>query len=125
MADLDIPGLGHARQALTALAKKPKASKGLNVLKKQIILELYPEIRNARLAGHTWADIQKAIRESGIKPRFSQKSVRLFFQEIDRKFENETGVKALPIEPHYGGPKPKKKKSPGVSGARDPERIAS
>lgn len=98
MAEFDLPGINFARQALTALAKKPRSSKGMSVIKANMIKALYPEIRQARLAGYSWDSITKAIFESGLKPQISQKFLQRIFREVDLEYEKETGVKALPIE---------------------------
>lgn len=107
MADFDIPGINFARQALTTLAKNPRSNKGMTVIKTKMIKALYPEIRQARLAGYSWDSISKTIFESGLKPRISPKFLQRIFREVDLEYEKETGVKALPIEPHFGGRKRK------------------
>lgn len=119
MADLDIPGLGHARMALTALAKKPKQTSGMKALKMAIIRELYPEIRAARLAGHSWMSINNALKGSGMEPKVSTHYIGKAFRRIDKEQEKLTGVKALPVDAQHGGKK--KKKSPGDCGAPDPK----
>ncbi len=95
MPDFDIPGLGRARQALTALAKSPRSTHGLTAIKKSITKALYTEIRAARLAGYSWASINKAICDSGLQPRLSEKLLAELFREVDKEYERETGVKAL------------------------------
>lgn len=108
MPDFDIPGLGYARQALVALAKSPRSMHWMTEIKKNIIKELYTEIRAARLAGYSWASINKAIRDSGLKPQISEKFFMACFREIDKEYERETDVKALPRDTQRGGRRKKK-----------------
>lgn len=115
MAEFDVPGLSKARMALTAMAKQPKLSRA-----GQLIRALYTEIRAARLAGYSWKSINTALRDAGVKPYLHNNTISSLFHAIDEQCEKETGVKALPAEVTNNK---RKKKSPGVSGARDPERI--
>ncbi len=108
MADFDIPGLGYARQALVALAKTPRSTHGMTAIKKNITKEPYTEIRAARLAGYSWVSINKAIRDSGLQPQFSEKLLAEFFREVDKEYERETDVKALPRDTQRGGRRKKK-----------------
>lgn len=103
MPDFDIPGLGRARQALTALAKTPRQTSGMNTIKKMIVKELYTEIRAARLAGYSWVKIKKTMSEAGLQPHLSEKLIAKFFVDIDKQYERETSVKALPVDPPRGG----------------------
>lgn len=102
MPDFDVPNIGKARAALTALAKEERTSKGMAWAKTQLIRTLYTEIRQARLAGHSWRGIHLAIRSSNVTPKMSLNFMRNTFRQIDKQFEKETGVKALPPEPRYG-----------------------
>lgn len=114
MPEFDVPGLGKARMNLTALARNPRASLGASLIKEQLVESLYAEIRAARLAGYSWKRIRAAVLESGVSVRFSAGFLRKSFSEIDKRYEKETGVKALPAETRG-----RKKKSPGAGGARD------
>ena len=98
MAEFDVPNIGFARQALKKLADNPSVLHGMGEYKKKIIRELYPEIREARLAGHSWQKIAAAIKDSGVRPTISQNFIAVVFREIDNWYEKETGVKALPKE---------------------------
>lgn len=113
MPEFDVTGLGRARMALTELARNPRASRGQEQLKTQLIESLYTEIRAARMAGHSWEKIMESIRKSGVAVRFSLLFLRKSFAEIDKRYEKETGVKALPAETRG-----RKKKSPCAGGAR-------
>lgn len=105
--EFDIEGLGFARMALTELAKNPKKSAGKDIsIQRGIVESLYTEIRAARLAGHTWREIHAAVREN-VKVAISCSLLTRLFGELDKKYEDETGVKALPRE------KPGRKKNKG------------
>ena len=114
MPEFDVPGLGRARMALTELARNPRASYGQKQLKTQLIESLYTEIRAARMAGHSWKRIRAAVSESGVVVRFPVGFLQKSFAEIDKRYEKETGVKALPPATRR-----REKKSPGAGGARD------
>jgi len=116
MPEFDIPGLGKARMALTELARNPHASRGQEQMKTQFIESLYTEIRAARMAGHSWKKIMESIWKSGVSVRFSASFFRKSFAEIDKRYEKETGVKALPAETRG-----RKKRAPSDSGARGSE----
>ena len=95
MADFDMPGIGRARMGLTELARSPARRGGCAKVKYELVRELYTEIRAARLAGHSWEVIKNSIRGS-VDVRISVKALAAFFAEIDKRYEAETGVKALP-----------------------------
>ncbi|WP_281679795.1 hypothetical protein [Synergistes jonesii] len=113
MPEFDVPGLGKARMALTELARSPRASRGQEQMKTQLVESLYTEIRAARMAGHSWKKNMESIRKGGVAVRFSPIFLRKSFAEIDKRYEKETGVKALPAETRS-----RKKKAPS-DGARD------
>jgi|GEM_PF-4827377 len=52
--------------------------------------------------------IMESIQKSGVAVRFSPIFLQKSFAEIDKRYEKETGVKALPAETRG-----RKKKSPG------------
>lgn len=104
MADLDIPGLGRARMALTELSQKPNTKGGASGVKQAIIKELYTEIRAARIAGYSWKKITERINQN-VQISVTPSVVRTVFCSLDKKLEVETGVKALPER------KPKGKKN--------------
>ena len=108
MPDFDVPNIGKARAALTALAKEPRPSRSMSIAKTQLVRALYTEIRQARLAGHTWREIYIAVRDSNVSPRMSVGFLTQKFHEIDKQFERETGVKALPTDPGRGKASSKK-----------------
>ena len=95
MADFDMPGIGRARMGLTELARSPARRGGCSAVKRALVQELYTEIRAARLAGHPWKTIQKAVVKE-IRVSISAPTLPKFFHEIDKHYEAETGVKALP-----------------------------
>lgn len=95
MPDFDMPGIGKARMGLTELARSPARRGGCAAVKYELVKNLYTEIRAARLAGHSWEVIKNSIRGS-VDVRISVKALAAFFAEIDKRYEAETGVKALP-----------------------------
>lgn len=98
MSDFDMPGIGKARMGLTELARSPSSrSHGESVqrVKRELVKELYTEIRAARMTGHSWESIRKVIM-SNVSVRISVDCLSSFFAEIDKRYEAETGVKALP-----------------------------
>ena len=103
MAEFDVPGLGRARMALTEMAKKPQTSRRDSRIKIMLVRSLYTEIRAARLAGHSWREINESIRSTGIKPLISNQFLSEKFHQIDKEYENNTGVKALPVDPAPSG----------------------
>ena len=113
--EFDVPGLSRARMALTALAKTPKASHACNVMKKQLVKTLYAEIRAARIAGYPWKRIHEAIRESRVEPRMSVTYMVKCFCIVDKEYERETGVKALPQEPSQNHIKKRKSREDAIS----------
>lgn len=108
--EFDAPGLNQARRLLTSLAKAPKASYAGQNIKLALIKALYPEIRAARLAGYSWRSIHKTLREANAQPHMSLNLMCDYFCAIDKQYEKETGVKALPREGYnYRGARKKKK----------------
>ena len=100
MPDFDMPGMGRARMGLTELARSPSSrSHGESVqrVKRELVKELYTEIRAARMTGHSWESIRKVIM-SNVSVRISVDCLSSFFAEIDKRYEAETGVKALPVK---------------------------
>lgn len=95
MPDFDMPGIGKARMGLTELARSPARRGGCSKVKYELVKGLYTEIRAARIAGHSWEVIKNSIRGS-VDVRISVKALAAFFAEIDKRYEAETGVKALP-----------------------------
>lgn len=106
MPDLDIPGLSSARAALTKLSKTrgEMLGWGRSEIRMGIVRELYTEIRAARIAGHSWMKIAE-IFDSTLMTPISYNTLRRYFTELDREYERETGVAALPVRE---GPRKKK-----------------
>ena len=99
MADLDIPGLSSARAALTKLGKTRGNMQGWgrSEMIKGIVQELYPEIRSARIAGHSWKKISEALDSTILMP-MSDYALRKYFAIMDLEYEKETGIAALPVK---------------------------
>lgn len=102
MPDFDIPGIGKARMKLTEMSRNPTGkSRVADDIKKRLIKELYVEIRAARMAGHTWRSIRAAI-VSDINLKISEVCVNRMFTRLDKEYEAETGVAALPNQSRGG-----------------------
>lgn len=101
MADFDIPGIGQARMNLALLADTPVV--GQSEIKRELINELYVEIRAARIAGHSWRAVAEAIN-SAVKMKISKEMIVSYFRELDKKYEEETGVRALPEQMKHKQP---------------------
>lgn len=99
MADLDIPGLNSARALLTKMGKTRGNMQGWgrSEMIKGIVQELYPEIRAARIAGHSWKKISEALDSTILMP-MSDYALRKYFAIVDREYEKETGIAALPVK---------------------------
>ncbi len=93
MADFDIPGLPDLKMELTRMSSSPKKNQRSPILR-DLIRELYTEIRMVRIQGHGWATVAEIIRKKTKIP-CSAPSVKKFFEEIDLEWEKETGVAAL------------------------------
>lgn len=105
MPDFDLPGLGKARMKLTEMSRNPtNSSVASDMLKENLIKELYTEIRAARIAGHSWASIRMAIL-SDVNMRISRDCISETFAKLDKTYEEETGVKALPRNRNGGSKK--------------------
>ncbi len=98
MADLDIPGLSSARAALTKLGKTRgnMLGWGRTEIRKEIVRELYTEIRAARITGHSWKKITESL-DSTLSTPMSNFALRKYFTLVDREYEKETGIAALPV----------------------------
>lgn len=110
MADLDLPELSNVRAALTKMGKTRGNMQGpaASGLRMYIIRELYTEIRSARIAGHSWENIQVLFAETFSVP-MSKHCLRNYFRKVDLEYEAETGIAALPVK--IWGPKKKKGKA--------------
>ena len=91
----DIEGIGKARMALTKLAEMP-GKRGNGSINRNLISELYTEIRASRIAGHSWAKIAKCISDGIPSIKVSDTFLKNTFMQIDKEWEEKTGVKALP-----------------------------
>jgi hypothetical protein len=91
-----LPGLLKIRRALATLAANPGSS--ANSGKRAYVEKLYAEIRAARVAGHSFPDIARAIGSADPEaPKISWNYLASLFREVDLEWERETGVPALPI----------------------------
>lgn len=102
--DDDLPGLLKIKQSLTKLAATDGSSANNGKLK--YVEKLYAEIRAARIAGHSFPNIAKAIAAADPEaPKISGSYLSALFRKFDLEWERETGVPALPI----GAPRGKRK----------------
>lgn len=91
-----LPGLLKIKQALTTLAAKDGT--GASNGKRVYVENLYAEIRAARVAGHSFPEIAKAVAAADPEaPRISATYMAALFREFDLEWERKTGVPALPI----------------------------
>ena len=93
-----LPGLLKARGALSSLASKNGTYARLGAHK--YIRALYPEIRAARLAGHSYREIAKKLAEIPEIPKFTASHLATVFKEVDAEWARETGEPAIPVETH-------------------------
>ena len=94
--DDKLPGLLKIKSALATLAANPGNS--ANSGKRAYVEKLYAEIRAARVAGHSFPDIARAIGSADPEaPKISWNYLATLFREIDLEWQRETGVPALPI----------------------------
>jgi hypothetical protein len=104
MAEFDIPGLPLLRQELAQMAVTPgHRSSTLG----RLIRELYDDIRQARITGHSWREISETITAT-TKVRCSQYALATNFRRIDSEWEKKTGVAALEPTPAKKRGRPRK-----------------
>ena len=95
------PGILKARSVLASLSTKPsKSSRYARTGSHKYIRELYPEIRAARLAGHSYKEIVKRLWEIPEIPKFTASHLATVFKEVDAEWARETGEPAIPVERH-------------------------
>ena len=95
MDNFDTPGLNQLRSEIKIAASKPskKGRAGKHLLR-AAIESLYAEIRDYRIAGHGWLRLSEMIRKR-IDIPCSAISIEKLFNEIDERWERETGVPSL------------------------------
>ena len=95
------PGILKARSALANMSMRPsKSSRYARTGSHKYIRELYPEIRAARLAGHSYKEIVKRLWEIPEIPKFTASHLATVFKEVDAEWSRETGEPAIPVETH-------------------------
>ena len=120
MSDFEINGLNLLKQALTQMSRSPKTISRRDPIILKLMEEIYVEVRQARISGYSWKDLKSVINEK-CKIKLHENTVASVFQELDLKYEKESGVQALPVAKRRGGRK--KLKQETEEGA--PEEIGA
>ena len=120
MSDFEINGLNLLKQALTQMGRSPKTISRRDPMVLKLMEEIYVEVRQARISGYSWKDLKTVINEK-CKIKLHENTVASVFQELDMKYEKETGIQALPVAKRRGGRK--KLKQETEEGA--PEEIGA
>ena len=120
MSDFEINGLNLLKQALTQMGRSPKTISRRDPMVLKLMEEIYVEVRHARISGYSWKDLKTVINEK-CKIKLHENTVASVFQELDMKYEKETGIQALPVAKRRGGRK--KLKQETEEGA--PEEIGA
>lgn len=120
MSDFEINGLNLLKQALTQMSRSPKTISRRDPIILKLMEEIYVEVRQARISGYSWKDLKSVINEK-CKIKLHENTVASVFQELDMKYERETGIQALPVAKRRGGRK--KLKQETEEGA--PEEIGA
>jgi len=92
MAELE--GAPACRVALAKLAKSEPVGKPAGCAR-FLAREFYTDLRAARLAGHPWRRIAEEM-SCALKKRILWQTLAFNFCVVDREYERETGVEALP-----------------------------
>ena len=120
MSDFEIAGINSLKQALTQMGRSPKTISRRDPIVLKLMEEIYVEVRQARISGYSWKDLKTVINEK-CKIKLHENTVASVFQELDMKYEKETGIQALPVAKRRGGRK--KLKQETEEGA--PEEIGA
>ena len=120
MSDFEINGLHSLKQVLTQMGRSPKTISRRDPIVLKLMEEIYVEVRQARISGYSWKDLKSVINEK-CKIKLHENTVAGVFQELDMKYERETGIQALPVAKRRGGRK--KLKQETEEGA--PEEIGA
>ena len=125
MSDFEIAGINSLKQALTIMARQPKTISRRDPITLKLMEEIYVEVRQARISGYSWKDLVAVINEK-CKIKLHQNSVASLFQELDLKYEKETGIQALPVAKKRGSRKKSKPASVKQETEEgDPEEIGA
>ncbi len=124
MSDFEIAGINSLKQALTIMARQPKTISRRDPITLKLMEEIYVEVRQARISGYSWKDLVAVINEK-CKIKLHQNSVASLFQELDLKYEKETGIQALPVAKKRGSRKKSKPASVKQETEEVPEEIDS
>ena len=97
MSDFEIAGINSLKQQLTLMSRQPRAVRSSNPIAERLIDEIYPELRQAKIAGYSWKDLSGLISEK-CKIKLSANTVSKLFRILDLRYEKETNIKALPVK---------------------------
>lgn len=92
----DLPGALKARSLLKMLASRPGPGRVVGQIK-VYVEALYPEIREARIQGWSWAAIKKELSSVPELPKLSDKTLSQYFLDTDREWAKKTGVAPLVV----------------------------
>ena len=118
MSDFEINGLHSLKQVLTQMGRSPKTISRRDPMVLKLMEEIYVEVRQARISGYSWKDLKSVINEK-CKIKLNENTIASVFQELDLKYEKETGIQALPVAKKRGSRK--KSKSASVKQEQEEE----
>lgn len=118
MSDFEINGLHSLKQVLTQMGRSPKTISRRDPMVLKLMEEIYVEVRQARISGYSWKDLKYVINEK-CKIKLNENTIASVFQELDLKYEKETGIQALPVAKKRGSRK--KSKSASVKQEQEEE----
>ena len=107
MSDFEINGLHSLKQVLTQMGRSPKTISRRDPMVLKLMEEIYVEVRHARISGYSWKDLKSVINEK-CKIKLNENTIASVFQELDLKYEKETGIQALPVAKKRGSRKKSK-----------------
>ena len=110
MSDFEINGLNLLKQALAQMGRSPKTISRRDPMVLKLMEEIYVEVRQARISGYSWKDLKYVINEK-CKIKLNENTIASVFQELDLKYEKETGIQALPVAKKRGSRKKSKSAS--------------
>ena len=89
------------------MGRSPKTISRRDPMVLKLMEEIYVEVRQARISGYSWKDLKSVINEK-CKIKLHENTVASVFQELDLKYEKESGIQALPVAKKRGSRKKSK-----------------